>query len=137
MKYFKILGIIFGLAAMLKPFYMHLIPWDENKFIAKAYTEKRPRWVVPVAIAGLLLVAFTWYKELTTDVAYSMVITIIFSLTAIKAILFIFDYEKFQKWVGGMLAEKKGRKIVLIDIFAGLFGAIVFVASLLLFNQPG
>lgn len=133
MSYFEILGIVFGLAAMLKPFYMHLIPWDENKFIAKAYAEKRPKWVVPVAITGLLLVAFTWYKELTTDVAYSMIITIIFSLTAIKAIMFIFDYEKFQKWVGGMLAEKKGRKIVLIDIFTGLFGAIVFVASLWLY----
>lgn len=133
MNYFKILGIAFGLAAMLKPFYMHLIPWDENLFIARAYTEKRPKWIVPVAIAGLLLVAFTWYKELTTDVPYSMVITIIFSLTAIKALLFIFDYQKFQKWVAGMLAEKKGRKIVLVDIAAGLLGAIIIVISLLLY----
>ena len=133
MSYFKILGIAFGLAAMMKPVYMHLIPWDENKFIAKAYSKKRPKWVVPVAIAGLLLVAFTWYKELTTDVAYSMVITIIFSLTAIKALLFIFDYEKFQKWVAGMLAEKEGKKIVLIDIVAGIFGLIVIVASLLIY----
>jgi hypothetical protein len=133
MSYFKILGIAFGLAAMMKPVYMHLIPWDENKFIAKAYSKKRPKWIVPVAIAGLLLVAFTWYKELTTDVAYSMVITIIFSLTAIKALLFIFDYEKFQKWVAGMLAEKEGKKIVLIDIVAGIFGLIVIVASLLIY----
>ena len=133
MNYFKILGISFGLAAMLKPFYMHLIPWDENKYIAKAYSQKRPKWIVPVAIIGLLLVAFTWYKELTSDVAYSMVITIIFSLTAIKALLFIFDYEKFQKWVEGMLAEKKGRKIVWIDIVVGVFGFIVIIASILLY----
>lgn len=133
MSYFKILGIAFGLAAMLKPLYMHLIPWDENKFIAKAYSKKRPRWIVPVAIVGLLLVAFTWYKELTTDVAWSMVITIIFSLTAIKALVLIFDYEKFQKWVAGMLAEKKGKKIVLIDIVVGLFGLTVIVASLLIY----
>lgn len=133
MSYFKILGITFGLAAMLKPFYMHLIPWDENKFIAKAYTQKRPKWILPVAIAGLLLVVFTWYKELTTDVAWSIVITTIFSLTAIKALLFIFDYEKFQKWVATMLAEEKGRKIVLTDIVAGLFGLIVIVASLLIY----
>jgi hypothetical protein len=86
-----------------------------------------------VAIAGLLLVAFTWYKELTTDVAYSMVITIIFSLTAIKALLFIFDYQKFQKWVAGMLAEKEGQKIVWVDIFAGILGAIIVVVSLLIY----
>jgi len=133
MSYFKILGIVFGLAAMLKPFYMHLIPWDENKYIAKAYSKQRPKWIVPVAIVGLLLVAFTWYKQVTTDVAYSMVITIIFSLTAIKALLFIFDYEKFQKWVAGMLAEKGGKKIVLVDIVAGIFGAIVIVASIFLY----
>jgi hypothetical protein len=133
MSYFKILGIVFGLVAMLKPFYMPLMPWDENKYIARAYSKKRPKWIVPVAIAGLLLVAFTWYKELTTDVAYSMVITIIFSLTAIKALFFIFDYEKFQKWVAGMLAEKEGKKIVLVDVVAGFFGLIVIVASVLLY----
>lgn len=133
MSYFKILGIVFGLAAMLKPIYMHLIPWDENKFIARAYAKERPKWIVPVAILGLLLVVFTWYKELTTDVAWSMVITIIFSLTAIKATIFIFDYEKFQKWVAGMIAEKQGKKIVLIDIVAGIFGAIVIAASIMLY----
>jgi len=133
MSYFKILGIVFGLAATLKPFYMHLIPWDENKFIAKAYTERRPRWIVPVAIAGLQLVAFTWYKELTSDVPYSMIITIIFSLTAIKALLFIFDYQKFQKWVAGMLAEEKGQKIVIVDIVAGLLGLIIVTTSILIF----
>lgn len=133
MNFFKILGIIFGLIAMLKPVYMHLIPWDENKYIAKAYSEKRPRWIVPVAITGLLLVALVWYVELTTDVPYSMVITVIFSLTAVKALFFIFDYQKFQKWIAGMLAEKKGRKIVRIDIIAGLLGLIIIIVSLLIF----
>jgi len=133
MNYFKFLGIVFGLLAMLKPFYMHIIPSDENKFIAKAYTQKRPIWIVPVAILGLILVAFTWYKKLTTDIAYSIVISIIFSLTAIKALLFIFDYEKFQKWVAGMLEEKKGKKIVVVDVIAGIFGSIVIVVSIFLY----
>jgi len=133
MNYFKFLGIVFGLLAMLKPFYMHIIPSDENKFIAKAYTQKRPIWIVPIAILGLILVAFTWYKKLTTDIAYSIVISIIFSLTAIKALLFIFDYEKFQKWVAGMLEEKKGKKIVVVDVIAGIFGSIVIVVSIFLY----
>ncbi|MCB2194467.1 MAG: hypothetical protein KQH79_01335 [Bacteroidetes bacterium] len=133
MSYFKILGIVFGLAAMLKPFYMHLIPWDENKFIAKAYSKKRPKWITPIAIVGLLLVGITWYKELTTDIPYSLVITIIFSLTAIKAIFFIFDYEKFQKWVAGMLTKGGGKKIVLVDILAGVLGLIVLIASIIIY----
>lgn len=132
MNYFKVLGIVFGLLALLKPVYMHLIPWDENKFIAKAYKKDRPKWVIPVAVIGLLLVIFTWYKELTTDIPYSLVITIIFSLTAVKALMFIFDYEKFQKWVAGMLSDK-GKKIVFIDILVGIFGLAVIIASLLVY----
>jgi len=35
MNYFKVLGIVFGLAAFLKLFYMHFLPWDENSFNEK------------------------------------------------------------------------------------------------------
>ena len=133
MNYFKVLAIVFGLIAFLKPFYMHILPWDENKFIGKAYTEKRPTWIIPVAIVGLLLVAFTWYKHFTTDIDYSLILTILFSLTAIKAIFFIFDYEKFQKWVAGMLNKDKGKKIVLIDIGAGIFGLLLVLLGIFVY----
>lgn len=133
MNYFKALGILFGLAAMLKPVYMHLLPWDENKFLAKTYSEKRPAWLVPVAVFGLLLVALTWYVELTTNVNYSMVITIIFSLTAIKALLFLFDYKKFYNWLQRKLREDSGKKIVIVDIWAGALGLIVVVTSIVIF----
>lgn len=131
MNYFKILGITFGLIAFLKPFYMHLLPWDENRFIAKTYTEKRPGWIIWVALAGLVLVGLTWYMELTTSIEYSWIVTIMFSLTAVKAILFIFNYRKFYQWVAGMLNKDKGRKIVVVDIFAGLFGLAMIVLSIL------
>lgn len=133
MNYFKVLGIVFGLMALLKPFYMHLIPWDENKFIAKAYTKKRPKWILPVAIVGLVLVTFTWYKVLTTQIEYSYIISILFSLTAVKALFFILDYEKFQKWVAGMLSHNEGKKIVLINIFVGIFGLAVIILSILIY----
>jgi len=133
MNYFKALGILFGLAAMLKSVYMHVLPWDENKFLAKTYTEKRPLWIIPVAVLGLLLVAITWYIELTTEVNYSMVITIIFSLTTIKALLFLFDYQKFHNWLQQKLKEDSGKKIVIIDIWAGALGVIVVVTSIVIF----
>jgi len=133
MNYFKTLGLIFGLIAFLKPFYMHIIPWDENKFLEKAYAEKRPTWIAPVAVAGLILVSFTWYMELTTDIPYSIVITLMFSLTAVKALVLIFDYKRFYLWVAGMLSKDKVKKIILVDIFAGVFGLIMIVLSILLF----
>ncbi|MFO8067891.1 MAG: hypothetical protein R6U11_09955 [Bacteroidales bacterium] len=132
MNYFQILGIGFGLVAFLKPVYMHVLPWDENKFIAKAYSKKRPAWILVAAIIGLLLVGFTWYMELTTEIKYSIYISILFSLTALKAIVFILDYQRFQKWVAGMLNKNNGKKIVVVDIFAGLFGLLVILVSLFL-----
>lgn len=133
MNYFQGLGIVFGLVAMLKPVYMHLLPYDENRVLSKAYSPKRPKWIIPVAILGLALVGFTWVKHFTTDIPYSLVITLLFSLTAIKALLFIFDYQKFQKWVAGMLADKRGKKVVVVDLFVGLFGLVVIAASLVFY----
>jgi len=133
MNYFKVLGLIFGLAAFLKPLYMHILPWDENKFIAKAYGEKRPAWIVPVAVAGLGLVALTWYMHFTAGVPNSIVLTIIFSLTAIKAIALIFDYKTFHKWVARMLSKDKGRDIVIIDIAASIIGLIIIVLTFILY----
>ncbi len=133
MNYFEILGISFGLLAFLKPFYMHILPWDEMKGIEKAYAEKRPTWVVPTAIAGILLVAFTWYKEVTTAIPYSILITLLFSLTLVKAVFFLFDYKKFQQWVSGMLNREKGKQIILVDIGASAFGLLLIVVSVLVF----
>jgi hypothetical protein len=133
MNYFKVLGLVFGMAALLKPVYMHLLPWDENKFIAKAYSEKRPSWVVPVAVIGLALVGLTWYMHFTAGVPYSLILTILFSLTALKAIALIFDYRSFHKWVARMLAKDKGRDIVIVDIFAGIFGLAVVLLAILVY----
>lgn len=131
MNYFQILGIVFGLMAFLKPFYMHILPWDENKFIKNTYTQERPKWIVYVAILGLALVALTWYMELTTSIQYSIIITIMFSLTAIKAIVFLFDYKRFHNWVADMLKKDKGKKIVTLDIFVGLFGLAMIIFSII------
>lgn len=133
MNYFTILGLTFGTIALLKPVYMHVIPFDENRFIAKAYTKKRPVWIVPVAVTGLVLVLFTWYVELTTDYAYSVVLTMLFSLTAVKGIVLLFDYKKFQNWVSAMLRKREGRDIILVDIGASIFGLAMIILTLVIF----
>ena len=133
MNYFKVLGLVFGLAALLKPVYMHLIPWDENKYIAKAYAKKRPAWLVPVSVCGLLLVALTWYMHFTAGVPYSIVLTLLFSLTALKALTLLLNYDQFHKMVAKMLSKDKGRDIVLIDIGAGLFGLLIVLLALFIY----
>ena len=133
MNYFKVLGIIFGLAAFLKPFYMHLLPWDENSFIEKFYSEKRPPYIIVIALLGLVLVALTWYFHFTLDVANSIYITVLFSLTAIKALVLLLDYQKFQKTVAAMLSRDRGRGVVLVDIGASVFGLVILIVTFILY----
>ncbi|MDW7673127.1 MAG: hypothetical protein SCK28_01185 [Bacillota bacterium] len=133
MNFFKVLGIIFGLVALLKPVYMHLIPWDENKFLEKFYGQKRSNLIVIISVIGLALVVFTWYKHFTTDIPYSIVLTLLFSLTAIKAIKLLFNYQQFHSWVAKLLRKDKGRDIVLIDIGAGVFGLAVLLLALFVY----
>jgi hypothetical protein len=131
--YFKVLGLAFGLAAALKPVYMHVLPWDEQAFIAKTYSQRRPAWVVPVAVLGLALVALTWYVHLTTDVPYSLVITILFSLTALKGLALLLDYERFQHWVAGMLTKNRGRGVVLVDVVVGAIGLVIVLLAVFVY----
>ncbi len=133
MNYFKVLGIIFGLAAFLKPFYMHLLPWDENSFIEKFYTEKRPPYIVVIALLGLALVVLTWYFHFTLGIANSIYMTVLFSLTAIKALVLLLDYQKFQKTVAAMLRKDRGREIILVDIGASVIGLIILIAAFYLY----
>ncbi len=133
MNYFTVLGIIFGLAAFLKPFYMHLLPWDENSFIEKFYTEERPPYIVAIALLGLALVVLTWYLHFTLGVANSIYITILFSLTAIKALVLLLDYQKFQKTVAAMLRKDRGRGIVLVDIGASVIGLVILIFTFILY----
>lgn len=129
MNYFKALGILFGLIALLKPIYMHVLPWNEFDFIKKAYQEERPRWVVYACVLGLLLVALTWYMHFTVNVKYSIVITLLFSLTLVKGITLLFNYQAFQQWVTKLLQKENNKKIVLIDMGASLFGLVLIVCS--------
>ncbi len=133
MNYFKVLGIVFGLAAFLKPFYMHLLPWDEKSFIEKFYSEKRPPYIVVIALIGLALIALTWYFHFTLGIANSIYITVLFSLTAIKALALLLDYQKFQKTVAAMLSKDRGRSIILVDIGASVIGLVILVLTFMLY----
>lgn len=133
MTYFKVLGIVFGLAAFLKPFYMHLLPWDEKSFIEKFYSEKRPPYIVIIALLGLALIALTWYLHFTLDIANSIYITVLFSLTAIKALALLLDYQKFQETVAAMLSKDRGRSVILVDIGASVIGLVILVVTFIFY----
>lgn len=133
MNYFKALGIIFGLAAFLKPFYMHLLPWDEKSFLERFYAEKRPPWILVIALLGLGLIALTWFMHFTLHIANSIYLTVLFSLTALKALLLLLDYQRFQRTVAALLSKDRGRGVILIDIGVSIIGLIILVLTFIFY----
>lgn len=99
-NYFGILSTVYGLIMVLKIPAVHLFPEKWNKFeLGVAYTEKQPFWVWLVGLAGISLVGFTWYEYVVTDVPYSLVITIVITLTIAKLAQVLFNYQRFRKFV--------------------------------------
>jgi len=93
---------------------IHLIPKTWNEFeLKQVYKEKKPKWVWGLGLASILVVAFTWYKEMTTEVPYSLFLTILITLTLVKVFQLVFNYNQFRDFVKKALVEDRGiiRKI--------------------------
>lgn len=86
-----------------------------------------------IALLGLVLIALTWYLLFTLGLANSIYNTVLFSLTAVKALVLLIDNEKLQKAVAAMLRKNRGRGIVLVDIGASAIGLIILVFSFYLY----
>ncbi len=133
MNYFQILSYVFGAILILTRPAIQFFPRHWNKFeLEKAYTEKQPAWVWVVGLIGLLLVAFTWYMHFTAGVPYSLVITILLSLTLIKMSQVLFNYKQFRIFVVRVL-EKDRKTLALINLFALLMGISSLFIGLFLY----
>lgn len=121
--YFKLLSLIWGIFAITVRPLIHLIPKQWNDFeLNKAYKKKQPKWVWVAGVLGFLLVSITWYVELTTAVPYSLIITILVTLTLVKIFQLLFNYDKFRQFVVKALIEDQSiiRKINIVSTILGL-----------------
>lgn len=114
MNYFSVLSIIFGIFMISTRLLIHLFPSSWNRFeLDTVYTEKQPKWLWPVGGAGVLLVAVTWYQHFTSDVPYSLVITVIITLTLIKMSQVLFNYRQFRQFAVRLLTRDRNSLAVL------------------------
>lgn len=132
MNYFKIFSIVFGILMVIVRLLIQLIPEKWNKFeLEHAYTQKRPAWVWIAAFIGLVVVGITWYMELTTDVRFSIVFTIVITSTLIKVSQVLFNYENFRNFAKKALVEDRSIivkiNIATIALGVGLILLGVFV----------
>ncbi len=128
MNYFQVLSIVFGLILILTRPAIQFFPKQWNAFeLNTAYTEKQPRWIWFVGLFGLALVIYTWYMHFTAGIPYSIVITLMLTLTLVKMSQVLFNYKQFRAFMVRVL-EKDRQTLTLINIFALILG----IASLLM-----
>ncbi|MFN7037263.1 MAG: hypothetical protein ACK4SN_12960 [Bellilinea sp.] len=122
MNYFEGLAIGFGLVMILTRPLIHLFPQGWANFeMNRVYTQRQPLWVWLVGGLGLGLVGFTWYWHFTRPVPYSVVVSLILSLTLIKLSQVLFNYQQFRAFAERVLNRERST-MNLISLVTGLLG---------------
>ncbi|MGM0653177.1 MAG: hypothetical protein ACQES4_10430 [Bacillota bacterium] len=133
MNYFQVLSIVFGAILILTRPAIQFFPKQWNTFeLNTAYTEEQPGWVWYVGLFGFGLVAFTWYKHFTAGIPYSLVITLMLSLTLAKMSQVLFNYKQFRAFVVRVLKTDR-KTLTLINIFAIALGVASILMGFLLY----
>lgn len=133
MNYFKVMSLIFGALLILTRVAIHLFPKKWSDFeLEKVYTERQPTWVWIAALIGLLIVALTWYMHLTGDVPYSLVITLLLSLTLVKVSQVLFNYKQFREFASRLLLKDR-KLLLLMNLFLIILGTTLIAMGLLLY----
>jgi len=132
-NYFQVLSIVFGVLLILTRPAIQFFPKQWNAFeLNTAYTEKQPRWVWFVGLFGLALVILTWYMHFTAGIPYSIVITLVLTLTLVKTSQVLFNYKQFRNFAVRVL-ERDRKTLTLINIFALLLGLALLIIGFLLY----
>ncbi len=133
MNYFKLFSLIWGIVMIILRSMIHMFPERWNKFeLNIAYTEKQPKWIWKVALLSVIVVGFTWYKELTTEIPYSLFLSILVTITLLKTSQVLFNYSKFRDFVKKALLEDR-KIIVKINISTTILGVILILLSIFVY----
>ena len=121
---FRWIALIWGIVAILtKPVFFTILgnQW-RSLLINKAYREgKRPNWIIWVSIPLIFLIVFTWWRVAVEPVPLSWILAAVMSLSAVKLVTLLFDYNRFQNWVKSVLEDKqKERGMVIAVTISGM-----------------
>lgn len=132
-NYFRILSIAYGLVMILKGPIIHILGEKWTKFeLGTAYTEKQPLWVWIVGAAGILLVIFTWYMFFTTEVQYSLIITLIITLTMVKVSQVLFNYKRFRTFAV-KVTTKDTSVLTALNIVTAVIGVFLVLLGIFIY----
>mgnify|MGYP006280250261 CR=1 FL=1 len=95
MNYFSYLCFFGAIIGLISRFIIFRMGKSGKVGIRKSLYRKKPFWIYAAAVFGILLIVYTWIKVFTTEIKYSWLIALLFSLTSIK--IFFIRIQKIQK----------------------------------------
>ena len=102
--------------------------WELNT----AYAPQRPMIINVIAITGIAVVIYTWFKVITTEVNSSWIVALLISFTVIKVATVLFRYEKFRAFAFTMLNDK--RKMLVLNLGVVAYSVILVLMGYFLYN---
>ena len=131
-NYFNILCFGWAAVGIVSRFLIVFLGDKWNKWeLNNAYSKQKPKWIYLVGTFALLLVIYTWYQVLTTNIEHSWIIAVLVSLTLIKVTALLFKYEKFRKFAKDILNSKQKLKQLNISVFT--FSLVCILMGLFLY----
>lgn len=132
MLYFKILCFVWAIIGIGSRFFMYTLKenwnsWEQNE----AYKEKRPLWVIIVAVLGIALIIITWTVYIVYNVKYGWILSLLMTLTIVKISNLLFRYDKFREFLKNILPDKKRMKqlnisVIILSIVLILMGLFLY-----------
>lgn len=93
--------------------------WELNS----AYKADKNNILNLIGIIGCLMVTYTWYMVVVSDVKYSWIIALLITSTVVKISTIMFNYKAFRNFVSKTLNDKK--KMLQLNI-----GVVIFSITL-------
>ncbi len=129
--YFSILCYIWSAIAIISRIAMFAMKDNWNKWeTEKAYSQKKPFWVYIVCIVGIVIIITTWYVNFKYNVSLGWILSILITLTSIKMVNIIFNYNKFRDFIIKTL-NNKGKMMKLNVLVLALSIILIFMGIFL------
>jgi len=129
MIYFQNLCYILGGLMLLAGLWIAIFPASYRELGMKMIPEKRTWWILPVCLAWVALIIYTWVMYLQYATPVTLIISAVLSLTLIKMYAAIFSYSGYRDFAITFLTTGDTILRVFALIYLGL-GALFIAVGL-------
>ncbi|MFP4490431.1 MAG: hypothetical protein ACLFNZ_03070 [Spirochaetaceae bacterium] len=99
--------------------------------ITSAYSQKKPVWIYALGVFGVLLIGLTWFAYVYYRIDYGWILAVLISLTLVKILNLLFNYNQFREFVRKALNNKQ--KMLRINISVLFLAAVLILMGIFLY----